>query len=162
MADVTITATSVLKGTVAQAADVKVVESLFTRIAENIITDGTLLSAVTLTRGQVVYRDTSVSPAVLRLAQCDGTAAESVAYGFVLGDVGAGQPVLVQTGGPITPGGTLVVGMPYALSANAGAICPVGDLVSTNKFTLIGWASTTTILQMTIINSQTALGSDIT
>lgn len=151
MADISITVANVVKGTIAQSADG----------ATQPLTK-TLLAAVTITQGQTVYEDTSVTPNVLRLCDANGTTAASVGGGMALNAALAGQPVTYQYQGAIVPGGTLAAGMLYCQSETAGSICPINDLVSTDKLTIFGWASSTTVLQLTIISTQTALPADIT
>ena len=119
VADVAITAASVLPGSGA------------------VIVNGT--AGETLTAGMGVYLKTDGK---YWKSQADGTAAEATVAGVVLNGASAGQPVSVQTGGTVTIGGTVVVGTVYTVSATAGGICPITDLVSTNYLSVLGAAPT--------------------
>lgn len=133
MADITITATSVVKSTGAIVRTDKP-------------------AGETITAGQVVYLKSSDSK--WWKAQCDGTAEESgvgVAMGIALNGAGAGQPVAVQTSGDITIGATIVAGTTYVVSATGGGIAPQADLTSTNRVTFVGYGKTTGILTLNII-----------
>jgi hypothetical protein len=124
MADLTVTAASVLKGTGA-------------------ITE-TLIAGAAITAGQSVYKDTSDSNKA-KLADADSaTAAARTYYGTALNGASTGQPVVVQTGGPITIGATVAVGVAYYLSDTAGGICPFADLESGDYPTIIGIGISTT------------------
>lgn len=120
MAAISITAASVVKG-----SDATVVQ--------------TFLAGEAVTAGQCVYLKGSDDR--WWLAQCDGTAAEAAARGIALNGAAAGQPVAVQTAGTITIGGTVVVGTVYCVGATYGAVVPWSDLASTNKLTILGYAS---------------------
>ncbi len=128
MADISVTAASVAQSTGSVTID--------------------CITAVAVTAGQCVYRDSSTSNQ-LRLAQKDGTLAESQAVGFALHAAAAGQPCKVQTSGNINLGATLTVGETYIVSATAGGVAPVGD-VSTHFVTILGVAISASILQMGI------------
>lgn len=132
MADVSITAANVRKGTGA---------AVETRYA----------AGESVTAGQAVYQKSTDGK--WWRAQCDGTAEESgsgVLTGVALHASGADQPLAVQTGGEITIGGTVIAGTEYVVSATAGGIAPHADLVSTNKYTRLGYATTSAILQLDI------------
>ena len=108
-------------------------------------------AGATVTAGQAVYLDTAASPMAWKLAQCDGTSIESgygdgVEFGIALHAASSGQPLAVQTDGTITIGGTVVATTEYVVSATAGGICPAADLASTNKYTRIGYGTTTAII----------------
>lgn len=126
MADVSITAANVLAGS-------------------NTTSD--VVAGETVTAGQVVYQKLSTDSRYYK-AQADGTAEEATVAGFALNGAAAGQPLRIQTAGPITIGGTVAVGTPYVVSATAGAICPFADLVSTNKVSYVGNGQTAAILNI--------------
>lgn len=97
----------------------------------------------TITQGQSVYLDTTTS--TWKLAQADGTAAEagSAGYGMALSSGASGQEGLVMRAGTtFDPGATPAVAEIYVISATAGGVAPVGDLVSTDKLTIIGYGNT--------------------
>lgn len=100
-------------------------------------------SNAAVTAGQVVYENSSSKFA---LAQCDGTAAEAAAVGIALTSApGADQDLVVITKGLLTMSG-LTKGTVYAVSATAGGIAPVADLVSGNYVTVLGVAISSTQL----------------
>lgn len=120
MADITITAANVLK----TAASVQV---------------GT--AGATITAGQCVYLDSTDSK--LKLAQCDGTAAEAAAVGIALHGALANQPLAYATNSTINIGGTTSKATTYCVSAAAGGVAPQADLVSGNRISVLGYATAT-------------------
>lgn len=128
MADVSITAANVAKGTGAT------VESG--------------IAGETLTAGQPVYKKASDSK--MYKADANVTTAEATTIGVTLHGSLAGQPIQYQKGGEITIGGTIAVGGTYVVSATAGGIAPIADLVSTNYLTYLGYARTAAILVLNI------------
>lgn len=136
MADLTITAANVVKG-----SGSKVVE-------------GT--AGASVTAGQVVYEDSATS--TYKLADCDsGTAAVRSPAGIALHAAGSGQPLAILTKGPITIGATLTAGVAYYLSATAGGIAPVADLGTGDYPTILGIATSTTVLDVLIHEAGVAL-----
>lgn len=108
-------------------------------------------AGATITRGQVVYFD--VSAGTWKLAQHDGTAAESGAgtgseIGIALQDVASGQPLDIQTEGEIAIGGTLTLGEMYYVSATAGGLAPSADIGTGDYVTAVGVAVTTGRLKL--------------
>lgn len=128
MADVTITAANVVAGTSAQTL--------------------TGTAGETITAGQAVYLKAADSK--LYKADANVTSAEATAVGIALHGSLANQPLTYQTAGTITIGGTVVAGTAYYVSATAGGICPFADLTSTNLATLLGVATTTGAIKLTI------------
>ena len=99
-------------------------------------------AGASVTAGQCVYLDSSTNPATLKLAQCDGTAAEAAAVGIALHAAGTGQPLAyAPTGAVINIGATTAKTTTYMVSAAAGGVAPQADLVSTNKITRLGYAT---------------------
>lgn len=129
MADLTITAANVVKGSGA-------------------IVDTSRVAGETITAGQAVYLKSSDSK--WYKAQSDGTSAEAEASGVALNGASAGQPVAVQTAGTITIGATVAVGAVYVVSNTAGGIAPLADLSSTNYLTVFGYGATTLTILMDI------------
>lgn len=130
MADLTITATSVVQGSNAQ------------------VVHGS--AAVAITAGQAVYESASGE---YSLADNDsGTAAVREVAGIALNGAAAGQPLSVQKSGDITIGATLTKGGVYCLSSTAGGICPVADLASGDDVILIGIAKSTTVLAVKVLD----------
>lgn len=131
MADLSITAASVLAGTGAT-----------TRRGQ---------AGETITAGQAVYLDTGDSQ--WKLADSDSATAAvrgegSAGLGIALNGASDGQPITVLTEGPITIGATLTAGVAYYLSDAPGGICPVGDLATGDYPAVIGIATSTTVLNV--------------
>lgn len=128
MADLSITAASVVAGANAQIAR------------------GT--AGATITAGQPVYKDANEK---FQLADCNSaTAAARVAYGIALNGASDGQPLAVIKEGDLTLGAVLTAGVAYYLSATAGGICPVADLVSGDYPCLLGMAKSASVLSVRI------------
>lgn len=95
-------------------------------------------------RGKAVYFDSTTS--TYKLAQCDGTSAESNCVGLSAHPASTGQPIeIVEYDPELTIGGTVAVGS-YCLGTGAGGIVPEADLASTNYVTHLGVAISTTKL----------------
>lgn len=135
MADLSITAASVVRGTDSQQPD-------------------QMTAGATITAGQAVYKDTSDNDKA-KLADNDDTSAKATAWGIALNGAASGQPVLVHRQGPITIGATLTVGETYVLSSTAGGICPIGDLGTGDYVTHLGIATSTSSLAVKIHASGT-------
>jgi hypothetical protein len=131
MADLSITAASVIPGTGAQTRDTT--------------------AGATITAGKVV----TVDPATSKYVLCDtdhATAALRIAKGIALNGASDGQPLKVQTEGPITLGAVLTAGVAYYASNTAGGICPAAD-VATERSVLLGIASSSSVLELDIQDS---------
>jgi len=96
------------------------------------------IAGETITAGQVLYK--SSADQKLYKAEANDTLAKAAVVGVALNGASAGQPVdYVNKDKELALGSaTLVVGTVYVLSATAGAICPVDDLVTTDRVTVIG------------------------
>ena len=125
MADITVTATSVVKGSGA-------------------IINKERVAGETITAGMPVYLKSSDNK--WWKSQSDGTAAEADAQGIALHAASADQPLAVQTGGSITIGATILAGVFYYVSNTAGGICPVADLGTADYVTVIGYGTTTALM----------------
>lgn len=126
MADLSITAANCVQGTNAS------------------VVDGTL--GATVTAGQSVYLDSVTT--TYKLADADASAAAAAAKGVALNGGASGQPVKVQNSGPITIGGTVVVGKTYIVSATAGGIAPESDSASGMYKTILGVGISATQIQL--------------
>lgn len=108
----------------------------------------TRIAAESITQGQALY---AASSTTVGLAD-NNAAGKTVCVGIALNPATAGQPVTYAKGTDgsygITLGATMTAGLDYYLSANAGGICPVGDLSSGMAKFHIGFASSTTVLKM--------------
>jgi hypothetical protein len=134
MADLTIT-----------VADVKKTDS--TSIAEGI-------AGATITAGQPVYKDSTASNK-LKPADAD-VLASAAAVGIALHGASADQPLKYATSGNLTLSAVMTAGAVYVVSTNAGGIAPVADLGSGDYVTLLGIATSTTNLKLSISVSATA------
>lgn len=135
MADITITAANVLKGNGAN------------------LEHGTAGAATTA--GQTVYRDANGK---YQLADSNsGTAIARVPRGIALHAAGANQPLTILLSGPVTIGATLTAGVAYYQSDTPGGICPVADVGSGEYATIIGIATSTSVLAVEIKASGVAL-----
>lgn len=114
-----------------------------------VTTQGT--AGATITAGQVLYLDAATG--TYKLADADGAAALRVPVGIALNGAASGQPVLVATSGSITIGATLTGGIAYYLSPTAGGISPVADIITGCYPTILGIATSATVLQLQILQS---------
>lgn len=129
MADISITAANVVKGS-------------------NATTESGIAGA-TITAGQVVYKDGSTGKYLL--ADNDSaTAAAKAPRGIALNGAADGQPLVIQRSGDITIGATLTAGTAYYLSATPGGICPLADVASGDDVVLLGLAKTAAVLALDI------------
>ncbi len=135
MADLSITAGSVLAGSTAN-----------TRL-------GT--AGATVTAGQAVYLDSATS--TYKLADSNGAAALRSPVGIALNGASSGQPVNIALSGPVTIGATLTAGVAYYLSDTPGGICPVADVGSGEYATVLGIATSASVLDLKIHESGVAL-----
>jgi hypothetical protein len=108
-----------------------------------------------LTQGQPFYFSASKG------YKCDALAAanKAAAAGIVLTPAASdGTFLYAVPGAEVDLGATLAVGQVYCVSATSGAICPYADLVSTNRVTILGVASTTAklLLDISVSNTQKA------
>lgn len=136
MADITVTAANVQPGTGAEI-------------------DTRYRFGATVTAGQAVYLDTATN--TWKLADADASAATAVLGGVALNGGASGQPAAVLKGGNYNPGGTVVAGTIYCLSANAGGICPAADLGSGDTVAILGVATSASNIAVQIHNSGGAL-----
>ncbi len=125
MADIAITAASVLPGTGA------------------VINRG--IAGATITAGQALYAD-AANNGVLKKANALTSAATAACVGISLNGASSGQPVNYQSSGTYTVGGTVAASVAYAVSgANDGGIAPVSDITTMGEILtvlLIGISAT--------------------
>jgi hypothetical protein len=136
MADLVITATNVAMGSDAN------------------ITTGK--AGATVTAGQAVYKDPTTGKYLLSDANSATAAARNV-DGIALNGGANNQPLTVQTSGPVTIGATVSVGVAYYLSNTPGGICPVADLASGSYPVLIGFATSSSVINVDIEKAGVAL-----
>lgn len=132
MADITQTATSVVVGTGAQKAEG--------------------IAGGTVAAGNPVYKDSADSDK-LKAADANASTAAAAAVGIALNGGASGQPIEYQTSGNINLGATLAVGTIYVVSANAGGIAPSTDLAQNWRTTVLGVATSSSILKMGLLVS---------
>lgn len=128
MADLTVTAASVVPGTGA--------------ILEK------MTAGAAITAGQTVYKDASDSNKAKLFDADSATAAARVFYGIAVCNAASGQPVVVQTAGNLTIGATVAVGVAYYASDTPGGICPFADLEAGDYPTIIGIGISTTQIKV--------------
>jgi len=136
MADLTITAANVIAGA---GADTE---------------NGTLGAAATA--GQVLYK--AASDGRWYLADNNaGTAEVRGPRGIALNGGGVNQPVRVLLSGPVTIGANMTAGVAFYLSDTPGGICPVADLAAGEFPSIIGIATSTTVLAVNFQSAGVAL-----
>ena len=119
MADLSITATSVLKGT----------NAVVSTVTSNVFGE-------TMTAGQSAYR--KAADQKIYKAKAD-TTADATCIGVVLNGGAVNQPCVFQSAGTITIGATTAAGTIYCVSgANFGGIAPWADLSAGQYVTIIG------------------------
>lgn len=131
MADITITAADVLKTTTTA------------------VTEG--IAGGTITAGMPVYIDTAAS-GVLKACDAD-VAATSVCAGIALHSAASGQPIKYAYSGSLTISAVMTVGQIYVVSTTAGGVAPYADLASGDFVSILGVASTSSNLILSINNS---------
>lgn len=108
----------------------------------------------TIDAGEVVYFD-SVD-AEYKLADASASASAVVAGIAMTPGVDGGRGIIATGGNIILVGTTAAVGGVYVVSATAGKIAPEADISSGEYVSVIGVASSTTQLNMNILNSGVA------
>jgi hypothetical protein len=129
MSDITITAASVVKGAGAT------LESGY--------------AGETITAGMAIYK-ASATGLWMKADSNSATAEAKKPRGIALCGSSLNQPVVVQTGGDITIGATVVAGTIYCLSATAGGICPQADLTTGDDVAVVGVAKSATVLGLSL------------
>lgn len=101
----------------------------------------------TVTAGQVVYK----SSADGEWYKADtSTSAKAAAVGIALNGGSNGQPGEILTEGPITIGGTVVVGTVYGVSDTAGGIRPISENGTADYVTILGGGTSATVIEVNI------------
>lgn len=100
-------------------------------------------AGASITAGQAVYAD-STDSSKLKLAQCDGTAAEAAVVGIALHAASANQPLrYAESGAVMNIGATTAKTTAYLLSATAGGIAPQVDITAGQRIVYLGYATAT-------------------
>lgn len=114
------------------------------------------IAGATIAQGKTLYLDSADGK--YKLADCDSaTIAARSTVAIALNAASDGQPITVLEEGPITIGATLTAGTAYYQSPNAGGICPLADVLTGDTVTLIGIASSTTVIEVDIQESGVTL-----
>lgn len=127
MADIVITATSVVAGSDAVTS---------VGSAGEAITAGQALY-VSSTTGKLMRADSNSATLEARQATC-----------IALNGGALNQPIVTQSFGDIAIGATLVAGSAYYLSDTPGGICPVADVGTGESVCMIGIAKSTSVLSL--------------
>lgn len=110
-------------------------------------------AGATIAAGDVVYLDTTTT-GKWQLADSDAASAAArggtANTGIALNSAAANQPLVVQTGGPVTLGAVLTPGSAYYLSGTAGKICPLADVSGGEYYVLLGLAASTSVLNLDV------------
>lgn len=113
-------------------------------------------AGASVTAGQLVYLEAATS--TWKLADCNSATVEArTPTGIALHAAASGQPLAVLTAGPITIGATLTAGVAYYCSGTAGGIAPVADVTTGWYVTIVGIATSTTVLDVKFHASGVAL-----
>ncbi len=129
--------------------------------AANVLADATAsqkegTAGVAITAGQVVTLDPTTD--TYKLADSNSaTAALRSPAGVALHAAAIGQPLNIAKAGPVTIGATLTPGVAYYLSDTPGGICPVADVGSGEYATILGIATSASVLKLKIQESGVAL-----
>lgn len=135
-------------------ADLSITTTAVLAAADAVTENGT--AGATITAGQVLYKDSS--DGLWKLADNNSaTAAVRTPQGIALNGAASGQPVRVLKSGNLTLNAVLTAGVAYYLSDTAGGICPVADLATGEYPSVIGIATSTTVLKVNITTSGAAL-----
>ena len=134
MADLSITATSVAPDAGFTSRDV--------------------ISGATITAGMPVYLDASDSNKAKASLTTNATTAD--VKGISLHAATSGQPLRIMTGGTYTVGATILVGVPYFNSDNAGGIAVLADSATGDFVTVLFMGISTTKAKLCITASGAA------
>lgn len=126
MADLTVTATSVVPGT-------------------NYTEVGTYLAGEAITAGQPLYLDSSNLAWKGDANVAAGAKANVV--GIAMNNAGAGQKITIGKG-EITFGSIITAAIVYVLSDTAGGIKPIADQASGDYLTILGWGISATTMKV--------------
>lgn len=113
-------------------------------------------AGATITAGQTIYKDSTVSDK-LKPADADASLAAATIVGVALNGASLDQPVDYISKGGLNPGGTVAVGTIYLASPDAGGIQPHGDLLAGDYVSIIGVGTTTSRIEVNIQNSGVAV-----
>lgn len=110
----------------------------------------------TVAAGKLVYLDSTVHK--YKLADSNSATVEArTPRGVALNTASLDQPLVIQKAGPCTVGGTLTPGIAYYMSDTPGGLCPAADVGTGEYSTLVGIATSATVLDIDIQASGVAL-----
>ena len=139
-------------------ADISVTASAVTKNANAVVAQGT--AGATIAAGQTLYKDTTDldadGKAKLKLADADASATTALVEGIALHAAVAGQPISYIHGGDFTMNAALTAGKVYVQSSTAGGIAPVADLTTNWRTSILGFARSTTVFAVSIVNTGVA------
>ena len=147
-------ALALVSGAPAFAADLTITAASVVKGSNAVVENGT--AGATITAGQAVYYDSATGNWKLADDNSATVAARSP-KGFALNGAASGQPLAVHKAGNITIGATLTAGVAYYLSDTPVGICPVADLATGEYPTIVGIATSTTVLKVQFLESGVAL-----
>ena len=105
------------------------------------------IAGESVSQGQALYQDASDSNS-LKGAQHDDTQASAEFKGIALNAAADGQPVKYVSKGPVSLGAVLTAGAVYAVGAAPGGIAPVADPGTADYMTVIGVATSASVLNV--------------
>ena len=114
------------------------------------------IAGAAITAGQTVYLDSATNRFLLADSN-SATVAARTPRGIALNGAATGQPLAVLVSGPVTIGATMTAGVAYYQSDTPGGIAPVADVGSGEVSTIIGIATSTTVLKVKIQSSGVTL-----
>lgn len=114
------------------------------------------LAGETITAGKWVYRDPTTKKYMLADAD-SATPAVRSPRGVALCGSSLNQPLVIQTEGELTMGGTLTAGLALYLSKTPGGMCPVADIAAGGYSTVLGMAKSATVFDIDIQESGVAV-----
>lgn len=114
------------------------------------------LAGASLLAGQTVYKEAATG--LFKLADSNSATVEArTPYGIALNPALTGQTVTVATSGDVGFGAILTAGAGFYQSETPGGIQPVADLQAGELVTLLGFATTTSNLNIRITPSGVVL-----
>lgn len=110
------------------------------------------IAGSTITAGMCCYLDEIDNK--LKIADANVSLESAAVKGIALHAASPGQPLRVQTAGGITIGATVVLATIYILGAGGtGGLAPAADLASGWYTSVVGVATSASVLQLGIFNS---------
>jgi hypothetical protein len=105
--------------------------------------------------GQALYKDPTTGN--MLLAQSDVDDNQANCTGIALHAAAVGQPISYCNSGQLTVSAVLSTGQLYVLSGTPGGIAPVADLATGWRTVILGYAISTTVLKLLLLNTKVAV-----